>query len=140
MLASTLVFAACKKKGCMDANAQNYDAEAEKDDASCTYNAYATFWFDQATSISQSQAGTTTIEVFVGDVSGGSLPVGSYAGPATPSCGGNNTIAVTKNLGASATKSLDWQAKDQNGNVLYSGTWESAGTASSSDCKVIQIQ
>lgn len=27
----------CKKKGCMDVNAVNYNAEAKKDDASCTY-------------------------------------------------------------------------------------------------------
>jgi hypothetical protein len=27
----------CKKKGCMDVNAINYNSEAKKDDASCTY-------------------------------------------------------------------------------------------------------
>lgn len=27
----------CKKKGCIDANANNYNAEAKKDDGSCTY-------------------------------------------------------------------------------------------------------
>ncbi|MFT5819836.1 MAG: hypothetical protein ACI8ZM_001061 [Crocinitomix sp.] len=27
----------CKKKGCMDVLAENYDTEAKKDDASCTY-------------------------------------------------------------------------------------------------------
>jgi hypothetical protein len=28
---------ACKKKGCMDTLAENYDTEAQKDDESCTY-------------------------------------------------------------------------------------------------------
>ncbi len=33
--AMTLI--SCKKKGCMDATATNYNAEAKKDDGSCTY-------------------------------------------------------------------------------------------------------
>ena len=40
----TLIFAAgilsltsCKKEGCIDVNADNYDTEAKKDDGSCTY-------------------------------------------------------------------------------------------------------
>lgn len=32
---ATLAFASCKKKGCTDSTAQNYDVEAEKDDGSC---------------------------------------------------------------------------------------------------------
>ncbi len=27
----------CKKKGCVDSHAENFDSEAEKDDGSCTY-------------------------------------------------------------------------------------------------------
>ena len=45
------LFTACKKKGCTDANAANYVADAEKDDESCTYEAYGTFWFEQADKI-----------------------------------------------------------------------------------------
>lgn len=37
LAAVALIFASCKKEGCMDANANNYNAEAEKDDGSCTY-------------------------------------------------------------------------------------------------------
>lgn len=35
--AATLVLAACKKKGCMDETAINYNVEAEKDDGSCEH-------------------------------------------------------------------------------------------------------
>lgn len=139
-LASTMVLGACSKKGCTDANANNHNPEAEKDDETCTYTAHGTFWFDQSVSIAQNQAGTTTIELFVGNVSAGSLPVGDYAGPATPSCGDAKTIAATKNLGSDKTKSLDWEAKDQSGTVLYSGTWSAEGKATSAECTVIQIQ
>ena len=38
MLAGTVVFAAsCKKEGCMDETATNYDSKAKKDDGSCQY-------------------------------------------------------------------------------------------------------
>ncbi|MCB9224174.1 MAG: hypothetical protein H6582_08370 [Crocinitomicaceae bacterium] len=141
MLASTVVLASsCAKKGCTDANANNYSAEAEKDDESCTYTARGTFWYTQSVSIAQYQAGTTTIEVYVGDVASGSpLNVSDYAGPATPSCGDAKTISVEKNMGAVSSKDYTWQAKDQNGNVLYSGTWSATGKAAGS-CDVIQIQ
>ncbi|MBN4073173.1 hypothetical protein JYT74_03920 [Crocinitomix catalasitica] len=33
----TIGFTSCSKKGCIDINADNYSAEAEKDDGSCTY-------------------------------------------------------------------------------------------------------
>lgn len=35
--ASVLFIAACKKEGCTDANADNFDREADKSDNSCTY-------------------------------------------------------------------------------------------------------
>ncbi|UTW63856.1 DUF4625 domain-containing protein [bacterium SCSIO 12741] len=37
LLSATLVLSACKKEGCTDANATNYDADAKTDDGSCTY-------------------------------------------------------------------------------------------------------
>lgn len=36
-LASTTLFSSCKKEGCTDEKAENYDSDADKDDDSCTY-------------------------------------------------------------------------------------------------------
>lgn len=36
-LALVLIFSSCKKKGCVDSDATNYDSKAKKDDGSCTY-------------------------------------------------------------------------------------------------------
>ncbi len=36
-LSMSVIFTACKKEGCTDITATNYDAEAEDDDGSCTY-------------------------------------------------------------------------------------------------------
>ncbi len=37
LLSATLVMSACKKEGCTDASATNYDSKAKTDDGSCTY-------------------------------------------------------------------------------------------------------
>jgi hypothetical protein len=37
LAASTILFSSCKKEGCTDSNAVNYNEKAKKDDGSCTY-------------------------------------------------------------------------------------------------------
>ena len=72
----------------------------------------------------------------MGNVSAGSVPVASYAGPATPTCGdASNVIYATKNLNTSSTATFTWEAKDQNGTVLNSGTWDAVG----GQCLLIKI-
>lgn len=47
----SVLFASCaKEQGCMDTAAVNYDALAEEDDASCTYEGEVVFWYSEATS------------------------------------------------------------------------------------------
>ncbi len=41
-LIATVSFNSCKRKGCTDENAVNYDANAKKDDGSCTYSSSST--------------------------------------------------------------------------------------------------
>lgn len=49
LLLGSGVMQGCKKKGCTDPKATNYDKEAEKDDGSCKYDsATVTFLFDHA--------------------------------------------------------------------------------------------
>lgn len=41
----TITLAACKKEGCMNLNASNYNHDAEKDNGSCEFNAPSTYIF-----------------------------------------------------------------------------------------------
>jgi len=41
---SLFAFSSCYKEGCMDANANNYDTEANTSDGSCSYSGRTVFW------------------------------------------------------------------------------------------------
>ena len=132
--AAGLVFTSCKKKGCTDANASNYSEEATKDDGDCQYEATLTLWYDQASSIAWDLSGVTTIDVFVGGVDVADHPVGTYETIA-PTCAALGTINTVKNLGASATSSIDYEFKDQNGASLLTGTWSAVG----GECTILEV-
>ncbi len=44
-------FTSCKKEGCTDSLASNYDDSADRDDESCLFSANVVFWYDQNTGI-----------------------------------------------------------------------------------------
>lgn len=45
-LVMSFSFSACKKEGCTDALASNYDNTVDKDDQSCTFGSDVLFWYD----------------------------------------------------------------------------------------------
>lgn len=126
LCATAFIFASCNKKGCIDSNANNYSQEATKDDGKCTYEATATIWFDQQTSIAWDLAGVTTLSVYVGEVLVTTHNVNTYW-PTAPVCQAAGTINVTKNLNAATTSTISWEVKDQNGASLASGSWAAVG-------------
>jgi hypothetical protein len=61
-LFGSLLITSCKKEGCTDASALNYNEEAKKDDGSCTYfqlNVPATYAFTDGTNNTVSYSGQT---------------------------------------------------------------------------------
>lgn len=124
-------------KGCTDANATNYSADAKKDDGNCQYQATLTLWFEQSKTIAWDQSGVTSLNIYVGEVlvGGGNNNVNTYWVTA-PDCAEAGTINVLKNLGTSATKDIQWQVKDQDDVTLESGTWSASGGA----CDVIKVE
>ena len=124
-------------KGCTDESATNYSADAKKDDGNCQYEATLTLWWEQSQSISWNQSGVTGLNVYVGEVlvGNGNDDPGAYNVTA-PDCEEAGTITVTKNLGASSSKDIAWQVKDQNDATLKSGSWAATGGA----CDVVKVE
>lgn len=48
LVGSLSILGSCKKQGCTDSDATNYDAEAETDNGRCEYSADVIFYLDQA--------------------------------------------------------------------------------------------
>ena len=59
MIGGAVAFSSCKKKGCTDSKATNYDSKAKKDDGSCKYPAPVTFCLPDA--INGTYVGTGTL-------------------------------------------------------------------------------
>lgn len=62
LIAGSLIITACKKEGCTDPTALNYNEEAKKDDGTCTYfvlNVPSTYAFTDGTNSTVSYSGQT---------------------------------------------------------------------------------
>src|SRR5687768_2716548 len=75
-------FNSCKKEGCTDADAENYDSEAIDNDGSCQYKGDLTFW---------TKTGPSTIDVTVNGIT--STITTTYA--AAPGCDANGCANFT---------------------------------------------
>lgn len=112
---SALVFTACKKEGCIDSDADNYNAEAKKDDGSCTYP-----------TINMNGAGTS------GDITG----AGGTATGSTSFTQSNATLGWDMSQNAS-TGSFNLTVTDASGTAVInntltagSGAQDASGTSS----------
>ena len=59
---AVLTFDSCKKEGCTNADADNYDSSAKKDDGSCTYTGRHVIWYNSATAVNLAYDGTSPFQ------------------------------------------------------------------------------
>lgn len=116
-----IALTSCKKEGCIDADAKNYNADAKKDDGSCTYEGRAVFWHNESTSTNLVADGATTLTYYVEGAVVGSGATNVYW-TAAPDCGQDGSVTVTKDLGTSKSKSYSYSIKDQTGWEYWSGS------------------
>lgn len=73
-----LAFASCKKEGCTDSNASNFDAEAKDNDGSCTYDTTAIVVNDSTTTNTTDTTNTTTTDTTTNSGGGTTNPSGLH--------------------------------------------------------------
>lgn len=110
LIASALfIFTACKKEGCTDSLAKNYDNEAEKNDNSCTYETSVIFWINANSSTNFKNNMINSIDLYIDGSKVGQMNTSSDQ-LVTPEC---NTVGLTHvmDLGASNSTSITYEIK-----------------------------
>lgn len=128
-ITGVISFTSCKKKGCTDELAENYNQEAKKDNYSCYYQNIETFWFDQAFADSATALGYSNIYVeLAGEM--GSTETQFYK-VNEPICGSTNPglIYFKTNLGSnnnrfSALKIYTYNSLNQTVTLYYKTNYE----------------
>ena len=97
----------CKKEGCIDQNATNYNNEAKKDDGTCTYDFSAVFWIDANTSQSLQNGFVNELKVYIDNEFLGKMSANSSLLVA-PDC---NAGGITFNVSESTenTKTISYK-------------------------------
>lgn len=133
ILSCTLALIGCKKEGCTDPQAFNYDADADENDGTCTYQSQTSFWINQNISNWLSVTyGVTTLSVYMNDVLVGTMDPADWK--VGPDCGGDN-FTVTNDHGSVTSKSWAYEVRDQNGNLQFYGTVSNTAN----DCKSVEL-
>jgi hypothetical protein len=117
---STLILTSCKKEGCTDSNAKNFDDEAKKDCDCCTYEGDVVIWHDETVATALVSSGVTALTYYVDGIIVGSSASSTFWTGA-PTCGQNSSVTITKDLGIAKNNSYSYSVKDQNGNELWTG-------------------
>ncbi|MCC7454183.1 MAG: hypothetical protein IT222_08465 [Crocinitomix sp.] len=119
-----LTLISCKKEGCLDSDAKNYNADAKTDDGSCTYEAQFVVYFNQATSENLIADGISELSFYLGGKSIGSLSTSNFS-VLLPECGGSEGLTTTVDLG-SVKSSYELELRylnSANGDVIASGSY-----------------
>jgi len=124
-----LALASCKDPvpGCTNRNAENYNVAAEEDDGTCSFRGGAVFYHDTQTGQQLLNNGVTNVRLFVdGTFMDSMSPNVGFS--FVPTCDNVDAMIMSNfGIGNSPLKTFQYQIKDQDNNVLSSGTFEIRG-------------
>ena len=120
IVALSTTLSSCKKGGCTDKNAINYNSGARKSDGSCSFEGRVILWYGQNASTELQNNGATALTFYVDGQPVGSTQASVYWNH-TPVCGENGSITIKKSLGKAKNKSYIYSVKDQDNVEYWSG-------------------
>lgn len=115
LISGCFLIISCKKDGCTDNLADNYDTEADNNDGSCKYTAGLVFYWDYDTwNYQLSPGGVLDLVFFVDGVNHGFMGADEYwSGSIPPSC--NElfwTVNTSMSLGNNKSQTFNYSIKD----------------------------
>lgn len=125
----------CKQKGCTDPFAVNYSEDAEKDDASCSFEGRVQIWFNAVTATDLVNASVPNVDIVINSVFEGSVGM-TQSSVVEPDCDGSEGFLAYVDLTDTKQQTLPY--------VIYkSGTTEiiQSGNVvvSANQCQWIQL-
>lgn len=129
----SLSLTSCRKTpGCMDQDADNFSIEAEEDDGTCYYSGGSVFYHDQQTSQNLIADGISFIKFYVDGVFYDQVSANIYWST-IPSCQSDQAFTIENyGLANSKSKQFNYTVKDQDNQIIGSGTFSiNANTCSS---------
>ncbi len=116
----------CRKEGCTDVLATNYDANAKKDNGLCEYEANLVFWYDQSVMDFLVNDGATSLYFYIDGTLEETIPLTVWWTSA-PHCDENGAINVKINMGKNNTDVSRIEVYDQTGWKYYDFNAEYSG-------------
>ncbi|MFD1551092.1 hypothetical protein DNU06_04160 [Putridiphycobacter roseus] len=121
ILCLAMAITSCKKYGCTDPIANNYDGKARSNNLLCTYEGSLMFWYDEYIRDSlDKKEGVLSLEYYVEDIQIDSLELNNPQ-EKEPLCGKSEIATYeTKNLEGSNQRFVKYKIFDQLDQLIYS--------------------
>ncbi|RYM36115.1 hypothetical protein ERX46_03720 [Brumimicrobium glaciale] len=133
-VAGAMLFSSCKKEGCTNPTANNYDAKAKTSDGSCIYTAEVVFWFKENLSIALQNAEIKELNYSLNGEPLGKSGTDKFWEEA-PECETAGTIKFSKELTKSNSEPFYCKIVDKEGVKL----WEELITLDTDSCRIILL-
>ena len=108
LVASTMTLTSCKKEGCINKDATNFDAEADEDNGSCKFEGKVVTWWSKNTSNEGQKDNVKSIKVYLDGVLTHDESINLYWTSA-PDCGQSGAFTKTFDMGSSTSKSVSYR-------------------------------